>query len=83
MDRTPCWIFFTEALRNLDIRNYSAKQAEIFLLLEQVPVRIVDRKDVPRSPNIIGARFANVLKNAGKANEIPKVRYVAQGTTTK
>ncbi len=84
MDRNPCWIFVTEALKHDDIRNNSeifrkAKQAEISGFSERSTWKIVDKKDFPSNANIVGARFANVLKNTGTANEIPKARYFAQG----
>ncbi len=41
--------------------------------------RSLTRRMFPCNADIIGARFVNLPKNAGTANEIPKARYVAQG----
>ncbi len=72
VDKIPCGIFVTEALRHDNIRKNSetfrkAKQAEISGLSEGGTWKIVDENDVPRKAYIIGATFGNLLKNAGTA----------------
>ena len=80
----PNEILVTEILKPGDERNNSeafhhAKKAEIAGLVERNTWTIVDGNSIPRHANIIGARFANSIKNVGTQNEQTKARYVVQG----
>ena len=71
-----------------DKRNYSkvfrdAKNDEIRALIAQNIWSAVNVQSLPTASNIIGGRFANVLKNSGTEKEFAEVRYVAQGYNDK
>ena len=44
---------------------------------------VVNVQSLPTGANIIGGRFANVLKNPGTEKEFAKARYVSQGYNDK
>ena len=56
-----------------------AKKKEIRGLEERGTWCKVHRRMLPKDANIIGGRFANVLKNVRTNHELAKARYVAQG----
>lgn len=81
---TPSDILVTEILDSKDVRNSSqvfqeAKQKEIDGLKERSTWTAVRIDSIPRNANIVGGRFANVLKNVGTDKEFAKARFVAQG----
>ena len=85
---TPNDILATEVIHPNDERNNSkmfdkAKKNDISGLNRRNTWSIVNAQEVPRDANVIGGRFANVLKNVGTEKEFGKARYVAQGYSHK